>query len=765
MMDNRLQDDHQHSLEDLHQTYDQTSSQDLPSVILFESLTPDRDSQSDYSQIIECLTKGTVDGVMTDYDTCQTDAIVGIESDPSVMFKYDADGVFTTDGVVATSGYRVDVDGLVATGDDRVDVVATSEDIVDVDGIVATSEDSVDVDGIVATSGGVEADGDVLVPDTCSVVMDDANQNILSLGDMLKNRGFDASFELFAEELDKTDDFLKPFSLDKDTDISPIRSTPDFSCEGESNIFSIDNESKSNDLFSMVSQSPRNPVDKLLGPDEYSDEIATLSIDLEETIPEVEQAVIIDDSLENEYQDIDCNQTQPVSQLEKPVEITDLSIDDDIKKKKRAKKKKKKWKKKKKENSSAKNIIRVDEYVQFSEGENDVESKKKSPPKLFSLKRKRSSTIWYPIKKKKIFDETPVTPEKKKPKILQETLDRFVSKEDSNESIAESDIEETQPYIENSVIVEPELPPDDNPLSILDDEYFNFSQSPVETELDSDFKNTEEYFNILPSDEEDEKTVDSSISYSNIGKVRSQKTTEDSISESQSYHENQPIIVGSGLKSSMLNQILALTCRVGGKVVDQVSCETTHLIVNVNDEFRASRTTKYLKAILHGMWIVSFDWILASIKDEQYALENNYEVEGDCTFIGGPKKARLKGANIGLFKGYELYFHGKEYGSNLPGVDLLKELFILGKGKILDKMPSLPTNILEITQSKAYVLSDPNVPDKMIKTIFGKTGGYPISSSWILDCISKVNNLDIQDYEIYGTTNFVPFETQNSIAW
>mmetsp|Transcript_2630 Transcript_2630/g.6784 ORF Transcript_2630/g.6784 Transcript_2630/m.6784 type:complete len:842 (+) Transcript_2630:73-2598(+) len=70
----------------------------------------------------------------------------------------------------------------------------------------------------------------------------------------------------------------------------------------------------------------------------------------------------------------------------------------------------------------------------------------------------------------------------------------------------------------------------------------------------------------------------------------------------------------------------------------------------------ASRTLKYLDAVLSGAWIVSAEWILDSNSADCWLPEADYELAGDSCAVGGPAQGRHHGHQ--LFKGLRMYFLG-----------------------------------------------------------------------------------------------------------
>lgn len=48
---------------------------------------------------------------------------------------------------------------------------------------------------------------------------------------------------------------------------------------------------------------------------------------------------------------------------------------------------------------------------------------------------------------------------------------------------------------------------------------------------------------------------------------------------------------------------------------------------------KTSRTSKYLTAILKGLWIINYQWIIDSLSSKKWLNEESYEISGDSVII------------------------------------------------------------------------------------------------------------------------------------
>jgi hypothetical protein len=90
------------------------------------------------------------------------------------------------------------------------------------------------------------------------------------------------------------------------------------------------------------------------------------------------------------------------------------------------------------------------------------------------------------------------------------------------------------------------------------------------------------------------------------------------------------------------------------------SSSTTHLLVAEN-----RRTYKVLLAIARGLWVLSFQWILASMEANEWQKEEKYETYKWFSGVKTSRENRMKGGN-GILHGLSIYLNGR-------GMSLSKE--------------------------------------------------------------------------------------------
>ncbi|XP_047336492.1 BRCA1-associated RING domain protein 1 isoform X2 [Impatiens glandulifera] len=150
-------------------------------------------------------------------------------------------------------------------------------------------------------------------------------------------------------------------------------------------------------------------------------------------------------------------------------------------------------------------------------------------------------------------------------------------------------------------------------------------------------------------------------------------------------HAKEWVFCGSALSAEdkLLMVKFAGTC--GAKVSKFWGENVTHVIADTDVNGACSRTLKVLKAILNGRWVLTIDWIKASMKLKSPVDEELYEVKLDnhgCH--GGPRAGRLRSLNNlpNLFDSCRFYF----IGEFIPAYkkDLI-ELVIAGGGNVIER--------------------------------------------------------------------------------
>lgn len=159
-----------------------------------------------------------------------------------------------------------------------------------------------------------------------------------------------------------------------------------------------------------------------------------------------------------------------------------------------------------------------------------------------------------------------------------------------------------------------------------------------------------------------------------------------------------------------------------------------------------NRTAKYFFAILKGIWIVSYDWLLECKKGKCWVPEGPYEIQGDNKGGRGPKKSR-QSENHQFLQGYSLYVEGPVQNRLRPSVveQILKYggAHILNtKAKVIQAAKLQVNEPLDMEDFKIIVLTD--TPCK-----FKLPGIVNLRTDWLLDSVCQYELLPFRNYLHY----------------
>lgn len=211
-------------------------------------------------------------------------------------------------------------------------------------------------------------------------------------------------------------------------------------------------------------------------------------------------------------------------------------------------------------------------------------------------------------------------------------------------------------------------------------------------------------------------------------------------------------ITSSLLSIQSQNLLERWSSSFGIKLLPTFDNQITHVIT---ESSRPKRTIKTMMAILNGIWLVSIEWIKASLMKNTILPENEFEIQGDdATKEPGPKRSRFS-KQLGeckLFDNFLFYLYGS-FGK-LEKKDILSLLSNGGASIIgnIDELKNLAKGKRIKNQKKRIIiLCDPEVQSDY-ETDLGITGYFKpfIAVSWLLDCTSSYQIIDITHYKVVG---------------
>ncbi|XP_027558104.1 breast cancer type 1 susceptibility protein isoform X2 [Neopelma chrysocephalum] len=115
-------------------------------------------------------------------------------------------------------------------------------------------------------------------------------------------------------------------------------------------------------------------------------------------------------------------------------------------------------------------------------------------------------------------------------------------------------------------------------------------------------------------------------------------------------------IVASGLNHSEHLVVQKFARKTQSTLSNHITEGTTHVIMKTDKELVCERTLKYFLGIAGRKWVVSYHWVVQSLKEERILDEEDFEVRGDVINgrnHQGPKRAR-QAQTEKIFKDFEI---------------------------------------------------------------------------------------------------------------
>lgn len=157
------------------------------------------------------------------------------------------------------------------------------------------------------------------------------------------------------------------------------------------------------------------------------------------------------------------------------------------------------------------------------------------------------------------------------------------------------------------------------------------------------------------------------------------------------------------------------TCELDISVSTKFDDTVTHLLTEVDENGFCKRKTKYLQALLKGIWVVSFDWLVEIHKTKHWVDEIKFEVLGDRTSAkaGIPSKAR----NHSFSQNYITMKNLKFYLYEMPKqqAEDIRNLLLTGGAEVLKRRPKPSARLnheIKINQEDSIVVYDEKTIDK-----------------------------------------------------
>ena len=211
------------------------------------------------------------------------------------------------------------------------------------------------------------------------------------------------------------------------------------------------------------------------------------------------------------------------------------------------------------------------------------------------------------------------------------------------------------------------------------------------------------------------------------------------------------------------------------EVVADWSPDVTHIVTAAPERKAEKRTLKVLHGIVHGAWVLSFEWVEASCIKGRWLLDELFEVElhsppvlqgyglaSESGALAGPRLGRRRawraaraGPSSGtvprLLEGKRFLLAGTFEAPRVPREDLVALIEGCG-GKLLDRdgfawragLCSPPRRGHE----NVTILASHTITAQEVIALAKEWGRQPITVSWLLDSVSAYRLCPHQPYEL-----------------
>ncbi|CAK8995886.1 unnamed protein product [Durusdinium trenchii] len=234
----------------------------------------------------------------------------------------------------------------------------------------------------------------------------------------------------------------------------------------------------------------------------------------------------------------------------------------------------------------------------------------------------------------------------------------------------------------------------------------------------------------------------------------------------------RPNVLFTGFSRSDLHRLKqSVNCLGGSAVRDLPAGRTaaeTRVVVRCTTstcglQIAGARTIKYLDAVLAGAWVLSPEWVYASMRAGHWLEEADFELQGDTAKMGGPPQGRRHGPE--LFAGLRFHFVSQAEGpaphqlarlARRAGAEVLETLRKVSDAK--EDPPHLAQELASTRKRKRSANSAGKessslphlwwrkpimvtVPSKgrgldRTAKLADELGWVTLPSTWMLDCIS-----------------------------
>ncbi|KAM9208370.1 breast cancer type 1 susceptibility protein isoform 29-T29 [Dugong dugon] len=204
-------------------------------------------------------------------------------------------------------------------------------------------------------------------------------------------------------------------------------------------------------------------------------------------------------------------------------------------------------------------------------------------------------------------------------------------------------------------------------------------------------------------------------------------------------------MVASGLTQKEFMLVHKFARKHHCTLTNQITEETTHVIMKTDAEFVCERTLKYFLGIAGGKWVVSYFWVTQSIKERKMLDEYDFEVRGDVVNgrnHQGPKRAR-EFQDRKIFTGLEICCYGPF--TNMPTDQLEWMVQLCGASVVKEPLSftlGMDTHPIVVVQPDAWK------EDSGFHAIGQLCEAPVVTREWVLDSVALYQRQELDTYLI-----------------
>ncbi|XP_015593897.1 uncharacterized protein LOC107267127 isoform X3 [Cephus cinctus] len=194
----------------------------------------------------------------------------------------------------------------------------------------------------------------------------------------------------------------------------------------------------------------------------------------------------------------------------------------------------------------------------------------------------------------------------------------------------------------------------------------------------------------------------------------------------------------TALTTEQIKNVQRFAKLVGAEFTTVFHPEVTHVIVATDSENNSiPRTLKYLQAIAHKKWVVSYSWVLDSLKQGILLEEEKYEPVDVFSSEPASRKSRLY--QDALFEGFAFLCVGPFEGAT---VENYEDLVRCTGGHVVQTLDALAAS----NHQWKFIIIPDVIHDNELIGWYRRTKAVPVLNEWLLECISQYTIISLHSF-------------------